>query len=99
MPIMVCEAGYDNGVAYLDQGTGADGLNYYKDSDPAIQSKLLDDLQNYYPNVVAYVTWNCIADDEDQGGIHYDAVNQSPESLSRYQVFANDPYCELFYTP
>jgi hypothetical protein len=99
MPIMVCEAGYDNGVAYPDQGTGADGLNYYKDSDPAIQSKLLDDLQNYYPDVVAYVTWNCLNDDEDREGTHYDAVNQSAESLSRYQVFANDPYCDLFYAP
>ena len=97
-PVMVCEAGYDNGIDYPDSGTGGDGRNYRKDSDlPSaplnIEAKLLDDFQLYYPDVIAYVTYNVI------DGNHFNQVDQSAESLSRYQVFANDPYCELFYTP
>ena len=95
-PVIVCEAGYDNGVDYPDSGTGGDGRNYRKDSDLAtaplnIEAKLLDDLKNRYPDVVAYVTWNV------NGSNHFSVVNQSAASLARYTTFANDPFCGLFY--
>src|SRR5439155_27082 len=95
-PVMVCEAGYDNGIDYPDNGTGGDGRNYRKDSDLVtaplnIEAKLLEDLKNRYPDVIAYVTWN-VSDSN-----HFDVVDQSAASLARYKTFANDPYCGLFY--
>jgi hypothetical protein len=98
-PVMICEAGYTNGVDYNDSGIGGDGRNYRKDSDlppPTplnIQAKLLDDFQNFYPDVVIYTTWNVDA------APNMNRVDESPTSLSRYITFANDPYCGLFYEP
>jgi hypothetical protein len=98
-PVIICEAGYNNGVDYNDSGFGGDGRNYRKDSDlpppaPAnIQAKLLDDFKNRYPDVVIYLTWNSSARP------NYNRVDQSGASLARYQVFANDPYCDLYYEP
>jgi len=95
-PMIVCEAGYDNGVDYPDSGTDGDGRNYRKDSDLAtaplnIEAKLLDDLKNRYPDVIAYVTWN-VSDSN-----HFNVVDQSAASRARYKTLANDPYCGLFY--
>ncbi len=95
-PMIVPEGGYDNGVNYPDNGIGGDGLNYRKDSDPNIQAKLLADLQGPYINVVIYMHWNVSGTTPPT---HYNRVDQSPASLSRYLPFANSPFCNLYYTP
>jgi hypothetical protein len=101
-PMIICEAGFDNGVDYPDDGFGGDTRNYQKDIDlspPAplnMETKTLDDLQYRYPNVVAYVHWN---ETGDTVPTHYNKVDQSAASLDRYKTFVNDPYCGLFYIP
>ena len=89
-PVIVCEAGYGNGIAYKNSGATGDGANYFKDSSPYVEDLLLSDFQNDYINVVAYVHWN-------ESGITDNHVNESAASNTAYKRFISASWDRNFY--
>jgi hypothetical protein len=89
-PVIVCEAGYGNGIAYVNNGATGDGTSYYKDSTPFVENLLNTDFQNDYINVVAYVHWN-------EPGITDNHVNQSANSLAAYKTWLGKSWSQNYY--